>query len=43
VQAPVLYLKTWQAKAYDMDLETHTKWRPTVADIREFIAAEEEQ
>ena len=40
--APVLFLKTWQSKAFDKDSAEHKKWRPKLADIRAFVAAEEQ-
>ena len=39
-EAPVVYLQTWQSRAFDMDLASHRKWRPSRADVRQFLEAQ---
>ena len=40
VEAPVLFLKTWMAKAFTTDQVRHKRWRPGKNDVRLFITSE---
>ena len=41
VQAPVLFLRTWMARASVMPRDRHNEWRPGKADLRLFLRADD--